>query len=119
MTHFSVQSNHVHALVEGDDVQSLSRGMQGLGVSIAKRINRVTGRRGRVFDDRFFARALRTPREVGPNLCEAPYFARSRSTRMVGAAPVKSARNVARSPLRRTMRSVRASPVAGNVKVTN
>src|SRR5439155_1816861 len=54
----------VHALVEGDDVQSLSRGMQGLGVSIAKRINRVGGRSGRVFDDRFFARALRTPREV-------------------------------------------------------
>ena len=51
MTHFSVQSNHVHALVEGDDVQSLSRGMQGLGVSIAKRINRVGGRSGRVFDD--------------------------------------------------------------------
>ena len=64
VTHFSVQSNHVHALVEGDDVQSLSRGMQGLGVSIAKRINRVGGRSGRVFDDRFFARALRTPREV-------------------------------------------------------
>ena len=38
--------------------------MQGLGVSIAKRINRVGGRSGRVFDDRFFARALRTPREV-------------------------------------------------------
>ncbi len=64
VAHFSVQSNHVHALVEGDDVQSLSRGMQGLGVSIAKRINRVSARSGRVFDDRFFARALRTPREV-------------------------------------------------------
>jgi REP element-mobilizing transposase RayT len=61
---FSVQSNHVHAMAEGDDVQPLSRGMQGLGVSMAKRINRVSGRRGRVFDDRFFARALPTPREV-------------------------------------------------------
>jgi len=60
----SVQSNHVHAVAKGDDVQSLSRGLQGLGASISKRINRVSGRRGRVFDDRFFARVLRTPREV-------------------------------------------------------
>jgi len=59
-----VQSNHVHAVAKGDDVQSLSRGLQGLGASISKRINRVSGRRGRVFDDRFFARVLRTPREV-------------------------------------------------------
>jgi len=61
---FSVQSNHLHALVEADSEEQLSRGMQGLGVSLAKRINAVSGRRGHAFDDRFFARALRTPREV-------------------------------------------------------
>ena len=64
IVHFSVQSNHVHALGEADCVQRLSRGMQGLGVSMAKRINKVSERRGAVFDDRFFARPLRTPREV-------------------------------------------------------
>jgi REP element-mobilizing transposase RayT len=64
VVHFSVQGNHVHAVVEADSVEALSRGMQGLGVSMAKRINLVSGRRGRVFDDRFFARQLRTPREV-------------------------------------------------------
>ena len=64
IVHFSVQSNHLHALGEADDVQRLSRGMQGLGVSMAKRINKVSGRCGAVFDDRFYARALRTPREV-------------------------------------------------------
>jgi REP element-mobilizing transposase RayT len=64
VVHFSVQSNHVHALAEADSIARLSRGMQGLGVSMAKRINRVIGRRGPVFDDRFFARALRTPLEV-------------------------------------------------------
>jgi len=62
--YFSVQSNHVHAVVEADDIESLTRGMQGLGVSMAKRINRVRERRGRVFDDRFFGRPLKTPREV-------------------------------------------------------
>jgi REP element-mobilizing transposase RayT len=61
---FSVQSNHLHALVEADDVGRLSRGMQGLGVSLAKRINAVSERRGHAFDDRFYARPLRTPREV-------------------------------------------------------
>ena len=64
VVHFCVQSNHVHALVEADRVEAFSRGMQGLGVSMAKRINRVTGRRGHVFDDRFYARVLRSPREV-------------------------------------------------------
>ena len=64
IVHFSVQGNHVHALGEAESVARLSRGMQGLGVSLAKRINRASSRRGHVFDDRFFARALRTPREV-------------------------------------------------------
>ena len=39
-------------------------GMQGLGVSIAKRINFTLCRQGPAFDDRFFSRRLRTPREV-------------------------------------------------------
>jgi REP element-mobilizing transposase RayT len=64
IVHFSVQGNHVHALGEAATVARLSRGMQGLGVSLARRINRARGRRGHVFDDRFYARALRTPREV-------------------------------------------------------
>jgi REP-associated tyrosine transposase len=64
VVHFSVQGNHLHALVEADSVEELSRGMQGLGVSMAKRINVVSGRKGHAFDDRFFARSLRSPREV-------------------------------------------------------
>jgi len=64
IVHWSVQSNHLHAIGEADDVRFLSRGMQGLGVSLAKRINKVSGRQGAVFDDRFFARALSTPRQV-------------------------------------------------------
>src|SRR5690242_1813118 len=30
VTHFSIQSNHLHFIVEADDTLSLSRGMQGL-----------------------------------------------------------------------------------------
>jgi hypothetical protein len=64
VVHFAVEPNHVHALVEADDTECLSRGMQGLGVAMCKRINGVLGRGGKVFDDRFFARPLRTPTEV-------------------------------------------------------
>ncbi len=61
---FSVQRDHVHLLVEALDVRALSRGIQGLAIRIAKALNRILGRRGRVWTDRFHARALRTPREV-------------------------------------------------------
>jgi len=61
---FSVQSDHLHLLVESDTPTRLTRGVQGLAVRTAKAINRVLGRRGRVWSDRFHAHILRTPREV-------------------------------------------------------
>jgi REP element-mobilizing transposase RayT len=61
---FSVQSDHLHLLVESDTSTRLTRGVQGLAVRTAKAINRVLGRRGRVWSDRFHAHVLRTPREV-------------------------------------------------------
>ena len=62
--HFSVQADHVHLLVEANDKTSLSRGVAGACIRLARTINRVMGRQGRVWSDRFHARALRTPREV-------------------------------------------------------
>jgi len=61
---FSVQSNHVHLLVEADDKVSLARGLMGAAIRIALAMNRVAGRRGRVWEDRYHSRPLRTPREV-------------------------------------------------------
>lgn len=61
---FSVQGNHLHLVVEAEGREQLSRGMQALAISIAKRLNRMMGRRGSVFADRYHARILRTPREV-------------------------------------------------------
>ena len=37
LVHFSVQSNHVHLIVEGKDREHLSRGMQGLQVRIDRK----------------------------------------------------------------------------------
>ena len=64
VTHYSVQGNHLHLLVEADDGEALSHGMQGLSIRIAKAINRVAKRSGRIFADRFWSRLLKTPREV-------------------------------------------------------
>ena len=61
---FSVQGNHMHLVVEAVTSDALSRAMQGLGIRVAKGLNRVMHRRGRVFADRYHARALRTPTEV-------------------------------------------------------
>ena len=62
--HYSVQRDHVHWLVEARDADALGRGMKALGIRLAKAINRVFGRSGRVFADRYHLHILRTPREV-------------------------------------------------------
>ena len=64
LVHYAVQAGHVHLLVEAPERRTLARGVQGLCVRIARRLNQKLGRRGRVFSDRYHARALRTPREV-------------------------------------------------------
>jgi putative transposase len=64
LVHFSVQGNHVHLIVEAADKLALTRGMQGLTIRLAKGVNRVSNRHGRVFADRYHARVLKTPTEV-------------------------------------------------------
>ena len=64
LVHYSVQGNHVHLLVEAQDARALSRGMCGLGVRVARGLNRVMRRRGKVLDDRYHAHILRSPTEA-------------------------------------------------------
>ena len=64
LLHFSIQSNHLHLLCEAADRRALSRGMQGLLIRIAKALNKLWGRRGSVFAERYHEHILRTPREV-------------------------------------------------------
>ena len=64
MLQFSVQSDHLHLLVEADTPTRLTRGVQGLAVRTAKAINRGLRRRGSVWAERFHAHVLKTPREV-------------------------------------------------------
>jgi len=64
LVHYAVMGNHVHLIVEAPDRVKLARGMQGLGVRIAKALNRVMKRDGRVIGDRYHAHILKTPSEV-------------------------------------------------------
>jgi hypothetical protein len=64
VVHYSVQSNHLHLIVEAGNALVLARGMQALSIRLAKRLNRSFARRGRVFADRFHLRPLKTPLEV-------------------------------------------------------
>jgi hypothetical protein len=61
--HFSVQQDHVHAIVEADSHDALAAGIRSLVIRIALAVKRVA-RVAAVWGDRYHARALRTPREV-------------------------------------------------------
>jgi len=49
---YSVQHDHVHLLVEAEEPTGFERGVRGLAIRVAKAVNRVLGRRGRVWADR-------------------------------------------------------------------
>jgi hypothetical protein len=61
---WSVQRDHLHLLLEADTPTGFDRGMRGLVIRVAKAVNRMFGRHGRVWGDRFHSHLLRTPREV-------------------------------------------------------
>lgn len=61
---FVVMSNHLHLIVEAEDTLSLSRGLKGLAIRVAKALNRLWHRKGSVFRERFHAHVLATPLEV-------------------------------------------------------
>ena len=64
VAHYSIQGNHLHLLAEAESEEALARGIQGLEVRIARKLNRLANRRGKVFADRYHVHVLGTPREV-------------------------------------------------------
>jgi putative transposase len=64
VVHYSVMGNHIHLLVEASDRRALSLGMQGLGIRIARSLQKVMGRLGHVMKERYHAHILKTPMEV-------------------------------------------------------
>jgi len=64
VVHISVQSTHVHLVVEAANEAALGRGLQGFQIAAAKQLNATAQRKGRVFADRYHARILQSPRDV-------------------------------------------------------
>jgi putative transposase len=84
VVHFSIQDDHLHLIVEAllsnstetekEDVsrsersekerEALRRGISGLAISFARRLNRVLRRKGKVWGDRHHRRDLESPTDV-------------------------------------------------------
>ncbi len=79
---FSIQSNHVHMILEAGDAERLARGMQGWAVRVARGLNRMLGRSGRVLDDRYHAEIITTPRQMRATLCYVLQNARRHGVRL-------------------------------------
>jgi hypothetical protein len=62
--HFSIQQDHGHFIVEGDEARRARGGMHGLAIRLALAVNRALGRKGRVVGDRYHVRPLTTPRQT-------------------------------------------------------
>ena len=92
LVHWSVLGNHMHLIVEACDRHALSRGMQGLGVRLARALNRGWGRTGRVLADRYHAHVLRSPRQVRNALFYVLQNARKHGIEINGTDPCSSGR---------------------------
>ena len=90
LVHYSLQSNHARLIVEAQDRDALGRGMKAIGARLARAVNRVARRTGRVLADRYHSRLLPTPREVHRALRYVLLNARRHAAkaRAASAAPV-------------------------------
>jgi len=92
---FSIQGNHAHLICEAHDNVALATGMQGWAIRVARGLNRRLGRTGRVFDDRYHAEVVTTPRQMRHVLCYVLQNARRHGVRLHpkwhGADPFSSA----------------------------
>lgn len=71
VVHYSVQGNHLHLIVEADTEQAkvagyaaLRSGISGLEIAFARRLNKLLGRSGKVWADRYHRHDLKTPAET-------------------------------------------------------
>lgn len=61
---YSVQGNHLHLLVEADDRECVARGMNALLSPLARALNKLWGRKGKVFPDRYHDEVISTPTQA-------------------------------------------------------
>jgi len=90
VVHHSIQSNHLHMIVEANDRCALSMGVRALLVRIARALNRLWQRVGSIVADRFHERALRTPTEVRNSLVYVLQNSRKHGIHASGPDPYSS-----------------------------
>ena len=95
--HYSIQNDHVHAIVEATSERDLAAGMKSIGSRFARAVNRVFRLRGRVLADRYHLHVLRTPREVRNALAYCLLNAR-RHLAETGRALSRAAASIQRPP---------------------
>ncbi|MGZ3724098.1 MAG: transposase [Bdellovibrionales bacterium] len=64
VVHFSLQSNHLHMIVEVKDNDSLTAGMKSLCGRLGKAIRKITGGSGSVFKGRFHLEVIKSPTQM-------------------------------------------------------
>ena len=65
VAHFSIQTNHIHIMIEADDTKTLRSGVSGLVIAFARQLAKLLGRKKcKVWAERFHSRELHAPRDV-------------------------------------------------------
>jgi REP element-mobilizing transposase RayT len=64
IVHYTVQGNHLHFLVEADDRECVARAMNALLSPLARALNKLWGRRGKVFPERYHDEVISTPTQA-------------------------------------------------------
>lgn len=62
--HYTLEYNHIHLLVECNDNRILQQGMQALGISLSKAINKIKRLKGGVYKHRYHFRQISNPRQL-------------------------------------------------------
>ena len=61
---FSVEANQLHLVIEADNARALSVWMQGLGIRMARTLNRALERTGSIFIERYRGTVLHTAADI-------------------------------------------------------
>jgi REP element-mobilizing transposase RayT len=64
VVHYSVQGNHVHLIVEGENRRALSNGLRALLIRMAKQLNLEMNERGSRFVDRYHETVITSPTQM-------------------------------------------------------
>ena len=89
LVQYSIQSDHVHLIVEASDQDALGRGMNAINARIARAVQRIFGVCRRIMSGSYHAHLLKTPKEVYRALAYVLMNVRKHFRQKRGRAPEK------------------------------